>query len=129
MSFLAAPGTPVRLADIDPDDTGGVSKSDGKSELERLEPILDDLQERLYIESERSVLIVLQAMDTGGKDGMIKQLFRSFNPNGSAVASFKQPTEVEKSHDFLWRIHPHAPAKGHITVFNRSHYEDVLITR
>ena len=129
MPIIASPQSPIRLAKIGTDDTGGLSKAEGKARLEQLEPQLEALQERLYIEGERSLLLVFQALDTGGKDGMIKQLFRSFNPNGSSVTSFKQPTEEERAHDFLWRVHPHAPPKGDVAVFNRSHYEDVLITR
>ena len=90
---------------------------------------LCELQELLYAEHARSVLIVLQAMDTGGKDGVIENLLTGVNPAGVQVANFKAPTAEELSHDFLWRIHAHTPARGHIGVFNRSHYEDVLITR
>ena len=90
---------------------------------------LNELQELLYAEHERSVLLVFQAMDTGGKDGAIEKLLTGVNPAGVRVSSFKAPSKEELSHDFLWRIHPHAPGRGHIGVFNRSHYEDVLITR
>jgi PPK2 family polyphosphate:nucleotide phosphotransferase len=83
----------------------------------------------LYAEAQRSVLIVIQAMDTGGKDGLIKHVFRGLNPAGVAVTSFKRPSEEELAHDFLWRIHQNAPRKGMIGVFNRSHYEDVLVVR
>ena len=90
---------------------------------------LGDLQERLYAEGQRSLLIVLQAMDAGGKDGTIKHVFRGVNPQGTTVTSFKKPTEEELSHDFLWRVHRAAPAQGMMAIFNRSHYEDVLIVR
>jgi PPK2 family polyphosphate:nucleotide phosphotransferase len=90
---------------------------------------LQELQERLYAESERSVLVVLQAMDAGGKDGTIRHVFRGLNPLGVRVRAFKAPTEEELGHDFLWRIHQHTPRDGELTVFNRSHYEDVLIVR
>ena len=87
------------------------------------------LQERLYAEDERSLLIVLQALDAGGKDGTIKNVFRGLNPAGCKVVSFKVPSAEERSHDFLWRVHTKAPARGEVVVFNRSHYEDVLVVR
>ena len=87
------------------------------------------LQERLYAEGKQSLLVVLQAIDAGGKDGTIKHVFRRLNPAGCRVASFKVPSEEERSHDFLWRVHAKAPAKGEVVVFNRSHYEDVLVVR
>lgn len=90
---------------------------------------LADLQGRLYAESRQSLLVVLQALDAGGKDGTIRSVFAGVNPQGVHVASFKAPTEEELAHDFLWRIHARAPRDGDITIFNRSHYEDVLITR
>jgi PPK2 family polyphosphate:nucleotide phosphotransferase len=90
---------------------------------------LHELQERLYAESSRSLLVVLQAMDAGGKDGTIEHVFKGMNPQGVRVASFKAPTEEELAHDFLWRVHRHAPRAGEIGVFNRSHYEDVLVVR
>src|SRR5208283_5241415 len=86
-------------------------------------------QTLLYAEHKHSALVVLQALDAGGKDGTIKHVFSALNPEGVHVASFKQPTPPELAHDFLWRIHPHAPGKGEIAIFNRSHYEDVLVTR
>ncbi len=90
---------------------------------------LADLQARLYAEGSRSLLLVLQAMDAGGKDGTIRSVFAGVNPQGVKVASFKAPTEEERAHDFLWRIHAQAPHDGDIAVFNRSHYEDVLVVR
>ena len=90
---------------------------------------LDEMQNMLYAESKQSLLIVLQGMDASGKDGVIRNVFGAFNPQGVIVHSFKVPTEEELSHDFLWRVHKSAPAKGMIQVFNRSHYEDVLVTR
>jgi PPK2 family polyphosphate:nucleotide phosphotransferase len=83
----------------------------------------------LYAEQKHSILIVLQALDAGGKDGTIKHVFGALNPQGASVAGFKQPTPIELAHDFLWRVHPHAPPKGWVGIFNRSHYEDVLVTR
>lgn len=90
---------------------------------------LDDLQNLLYAESKHSVLVILQGMDASGKDGVIRNVFGHLNPQGVAVRSFKAPTPEELSHDFLWRIHTHTPAKGMIQLFNRSHYEDIIITR
>ncbi len=90
---------------------------------------LDDLQNLLYAESRHSVLLILQGMDASGKDGAIRNVLGSLNPQGVTVKSFKVPTSEELSHDFLWRVHQHAPAKGMIQVFNRSHYEDILVTR
>jgi PPK2 family polyphosphate:nucleotide phosphotransferase len=90
---------------------------------------LADLQERLYAEAKHKVLIVLQAMDTGGKDGAIRKVFSGVNPQGVSVARFAAPTPLELAHDYLWRVHREVPAKGRIVVFNRSHYEDVLVVR
>ncbi len=90
---------------------------------------LDELQNLLYAEAKHSILVIIQGMDASGKDGVIKNVLGSMNPQGVTVKSYKAPTTEELSHDFLWRIHMHAPAKGYIQVFNRSHYEDVLITR
>lgn len=90
---------------------------------------LADLQERLWAEARRSLLVVLQAMDTAGKDGTIRHVFRGFNPSGTRVAAFRVPTETEAAHDFLWRVHAQAPRAGEVVVFNRSHYEDVIVTR
>ena len=87
------------------------------------------LQALLYAEHKHSLLIVLQAMDAGGKDGTINHVFAAFNPQGTTVTGFKQPTLVERGHDFLWRVHPHVPGPGEVAIFNRSHYEDVLVTR
>jgi PPK2 family polyphosphate:nucleotide phosphotransferase len=90
---------------------------------------LDDLQNLLFAENKHSVLVVIQGMDASGKDGVVRNIFGKLNPQGVLVKSYKAPTVEELSHDFLWRIHQHAPAKGTIQIFNRSHYEDVLITR
>ncbi len=90
---------------------------------------LDELQNLLYAESKHSVLVVIQGMDASGKDGVIRNVFGKLNPQGVAVKSFKAPTPDELAHDFLWRVHSHAPAKGMIQIFNRSHYEDILVTR
>lgn len=120
----------VHLDEFDPDYTGNYAdedeaKRDRDKDLEKLR----DLQEVFYAEQKHSLLVVFQAMDTAGKDGVIEHVFLGLNPQGVHVASFKKPTEEELGHDFLWRVHPHTPRKGMISVFNRSHYEDVLVVR
>ena len=119
----------ISLDDYKPDDTGGIDKDPGKVALMQLGAELCDLQEWLYAAQKHSVLIVLQGLDTAGKDGTISHVMSSINPQGCDVASFKIPTPLEEDHDFLWRIHQKAPARGMMTIFNRSHYEDVLVTR
>lgn len=104
-------------------------KDDTKEKLASMLEELDELQNLLYAEGKNSVLVVIQGMDASGKDGAIKNVFGTLNPQGISVKSFKVPTADESAHDFLWRIHQHAPAKGVIQIFNRSHYEDVLIVR
>jgi PPK2 family polyphosphate:nucleotide phosphotransferase len=128
------PGSKVKLSDIDPDDTGDYPANDkGKAaaeeDLQRLLDKIRKLQERLYARSTDAFLIVLQAMDTGGKDGTIKRVMSGVNPLGCRAISFKVPTAIELAHDFLWRVHHEVPRTGHIGIFNRSHYEDVLVTR
>ena len=128
--YRVHPGEPIVLADVDPDASEHYKKKkDVKEELEYQRDRVVNLQERLYAENKRSLLIVLQAMDTGGKDGTIKHVFEGVNPQGCRVWSFKKPSDEEASHDFLWRYHQRAPQRGMITIFNRSHYEDVLIVR
>lgn len=100
-----------------------------KKKLDAILAELDDLQNLLFANQKHSILVVLQGMDASGKDGLIREVFGSMNPQGVQVKSFKVPTEEELSHDFLWRVHQHVPAKGVIQIFNRSHYEDVLVTR
>ena len=120
----------VTLRDRDPDDTLGVADRDeAKAVLKKLQQKLNRHQEVLYAESRRSLLVVLQAMDTGGKDGTIRHVFEGVNPQGVRVASFKKPTSEELAHDFLWRVHKQTPDQGEIVIFNRSHYEDVLVVR
>jgi len=126
---VIAPGSTVDLSTIDPRSDSGHTKTEGKSLLGGLNDRLEALQELLYAEGRHKVLVVLQAMDTGGKDGTIRHVFDGVNPQGVKVASFKKPTPEELSHDYLWRIHRHAPSAGTITIFNRSHYEDVLVVR
>jgi PPK2 family polyphosphate:nucleotide phosphotransferase len=104
-------------------------KQETKELTLKLQKELNELQYLLYAESKHSVLVILQGMDASGKDGVIRKVFGNLNPQGVQVISFKAPTEEELAHDFLWRIHRHAPSKGMIQIFNRSHYEDVLITR
>lgn len=122
-------GMPVHLKDYDPDYHADYDKKLASAEEKALEQRMAELQERLYAESEQSLLIVLQAMDAGGKDSTIKKVFDKVNPQGVRVHSFKAPTAEELAHDFLWRIHEHVPPRGYIGIFNRSHYEDVLIVR
>ena len=129
--FRVRPGSPVDLGEIDPRDTDPFTgdKAQGKDEAEALNARLESLQELLYAEGRHKLLVVLQATDTGGKDGTIRHVFEHVNPQGVKVASFKKPTDVELAHDYLWRVHAHTPGAGEITVFNRSHYEDVLVVR
>jgi PPK2 family polyphosphate:nucleotide phosphotransferase len=128
--FLVSPGAPVALAYYDPAFTGDYrSKDETKAELNRIGKRLQELQEVLWAEGKHALLLVFQAMDAGGKDGTIKQVMRGVNPQGCQVTSFKVPTEEEREHDFLWRIHKATPRRGYIGIFNRSHYEDVLVVR
>ena len=121
--------SPVKLRDFDPEYDAGLDKEAGEEKLKKLSAELTRLQELLYAAGQQSVLIVLQGRDTSGKDGTIKTVMGPLNSLGCQVASFKVPTSEELAHDFLWRIHKHTPGKGEITVFNRSHYEDVLVVR
>jgi PPK2 family polyphosphate:nucleotide phosphotransferase len=128
--FRVKPGQKLKLSKLDPAyKAKHASEAEAKDETERYLKALARQQTLLYAEHKHSVLIVLQAMDAGGKDGTIKHVFSGVNPQGIRVARYNQPTPVESAHDFLWRVHPHAPANGEIAIFNRSHYEDVLITR
>ena len=128
--YRVAPGTRLDLAQVDADESEHFArKKDVKDELAKQRDRIRDLQARLYAERRRGLLIVLQAMDTGGKDGTIRAVFQGVNPQGCQVWSFKAPSTEELEHDFLWRYHQKAPARGMITIFNRSHYEEVLIVR
>lgn len=128
--FRVKPGQKVRLNKLDPGYTGKPdSDAAAKEESEHYLKKLSSQQALLYAEHKHSVLIVLQGMDAGGKDGTIKHVFSGVNAQGVSVASFKQPTPVELAHDFLWRVHAETPRAGEIVIFNRSHYEDVLVTR
>ena len=120
----------IKLKDFDPDDTGkGLDKEAGEKKLDELGAELRVLQEMLAAAHQQSVLMVLQGTDTSGKDGTIRHVLAHINPQGCQVSSFKQPTQEELDHDFLWRIHRATPGKGTFGVFNRSHYEDVLVAR
>jgi PPK2 family polyphosphate:nucleotide phosphotransferase len=129
--YRVSPGKRIRLKDFDPDDTSPIEggKKEGEQIVDKLGERLDELQDVLYAAHGKKLLIVLQGMDTSGKDGTIRRVFHSVDPLGIRVASFKAPTAEELDHDFLWRIHRQVPGKGEITIFNRSHYEDVLVVR
>ena len=128
--YQVTDGKGFRLADHDPAATSGVDgKTEGRAELAELATRMEDLQRKLYADGRHKLLVVLQGMDTSGKGGAIRKAFESINPTGVHVASFKAPTEPELVHDFLWRVHPHVPGDGMISIFDRSHYEDVLIVR
>lgn len=122
-------GKKVDLKDVDPAYDEGLDKETAKAEEAKLEARFTELQDMLYAQGKHALLVVFQAMDAGGKDGAIKKVFDSVNPQGVRVASFKVPTPLELAHDFLWRIHQQVPPKGYIGIFNRSHYEDVLVVR
>ena len=119
----------IKLADFDPDDTGKVARDAGEKRLETLGKELTELQDLLYASQQTPLLIVLQGMDTAGKDGTIRSVIGYMNPQSCRVASFKVPTPAEAAHDFLWRVHAETPGKGTVAIFNRSHYEDVLVVR
>ena len=129
--YRVKPGKRIDLSDWDPDgrETFDGKKAEGREELAELTRELAGLQELLYAEHQHKLLIVLQAMDTGGKDGTIRHVFQAMNAQGVRVAGFKRPTQEEQDRDFLWRIHRQVPGRGEIVIFNRSHYEDVLIVR
>jgi PPK2 family polyphosphate:nucleotide phosphotransferase len=124
------PGTPIQLADFATDySPSDLTKSEAKQATDENEKQLAELGYRLYAENKRSLLIVLQGMDTSGKDGTIRAIMNGLNPQSCRVTPFKQPSSEELDHDFLWRIHKAVPRKGNIGIFNRSHYEDVLVVR
>jgi PPK2 family polyphosphate:nucleotide phosphotransferase len=121
----------INLVNFNPDDKSQWegSKESAKKELKKLRKRLANLKQMLYAENKHKVLIVLQAMDAGGKDGTIRSIFKGVNPQGVSVANFKVPTPIELGHDYLWRVHAKTPQTGQIVIFNRSHYEDVLVVR
>jgi PPK2 family polyphosphate:nucleotide phosphotransferase len=129
--YRVTDGAGFSLADHDPADRSAFmgAKADGKKEVAAQSLELEELQERLYAEGRHRILLVLQAMDTAGKDSTIRHVFRSVDPIGVTVTPFKKPTEEELAHDYLWRVHPHVPGDGEVAIFNRSHYEDVLVVR
>lgn len=128
--LIVSPGTKVRLKDYDPNYTGNYkSKNEAKERLKVIQKEMIKLQNLLYAEGKHALLIILQAMDTGGKDSTIRNVMAGIDPQGCDVYSFKVPTPEELSHDFLWRAHKVTPGKGKIAIFNRSYYEDVLVVR
>jgi len=128
-ALMVQPGHRVRLAELDPNAKFGFEKSAAADLTAKQQARMADLQDRLWAEAKRSVLIVLQGIDAAGKDGTIQSVMQAFNPQGCVVSSFKVPTAEELAHDFLWRVHKRVPGKGEIGIFNRSHYEDVLVVR
>ncbi len=129
--YRVLPGEAADLDRRDPADRSFFTgdKKEGRRLAKRLNARLEELQELLWAEHHHRLLVVLQAMDTGGKDGTIRHVFDGTNPQGVKVAAFKRPTSAELAHDYLWRVHPHVPGDGEIVIFNRSHYEDVLVVR
>src|SRR3954470_12724249 len=128
-TLMVEPGRRVRLGDLDPNVKFGFEKSTAAELTTKNLERMTDLQDRFGAEAKRSVLIGLQGIDAAGKDGTIHKVMEAFNPQGCAVSSFKVPNAEELAHDFLWRIHKRVPGKGEIGIFNRSHYEDVLVVR
>jgi len=127
--FKVKPGSKVSLHKMNSAEEFGLTRERGEYELDKDLKRLEELQYKFYAESKRSILIVLQGIDTAGKDGTIRKVMSAFNPQGVYVKSFKAPIGQETQHDFLWRIHAACPPKGSIGIFNRSHYEDVLVAR
>jgi PPK2 family polyphosphate:nucleotide phosphotransferase len=128
--LIVQPGARVHLREIDPSYCGEPELCmAAMPEIQSYSQKIDQLQCLMYAEKKHSLLIVLQGLDAGGKDGVARHILTSMNPAGCRVVEFKQPTREDLSHDFLWRVHPHVPAKGEVTIFNRSHYEDVLVVR
>lgn len=129
LAFKVKPGEQVKLDDYDPDFTADITQDKAAPFFNELSYELGDLQDMLYAADINSLLIVLQGIDTSGKDGTIKRVMGQVNPQGCRVESFKVPTEEELSHDFLWRVHKVVPPRRMLTIFNRSHYEDVIVVR
>lgn len=129
--YLVREGQKLDLDGFDPDDTGLLpgGKQEANEQLQGILERLAEAQERLFAGHERKLLVVLQGMDTSGKDGTIRHVMRGFNPQSTRVVSFRRPSDEELDHDFLWRVHAKVPSRGEVVVFNRSHYEDVLIVR
>jgi PPK2 family polyphosphate:nucleotide phosphotransferase len=128
--LIVKPGSKVRLKHFDPSYHGKhESHRSALPEIQRNLQKMEQLQYLMYAESKHSLLIVLQGLDAAGKDGVVRHVLTGMNPSGCVASNFKQPTATELGHDFLWRVHPHVPAKGSVAIFNRSHYEDVLVVR
>jgi PPK2 family polyphosphate:nucleotide phosphotransferase len=128
--FRVKPDSKLWLNHLDPAYRGEHESAEtARQETEHFREKLAHQQALLYAQRKHSVLVVLQAMDAGGKDGTVSHVFSALNPQGTTVVGFKQPTPIELAHDFLWRVHPHTPGRGEVAIFNRSHYEDVLVTR
>ncbi|MHB1356289.1 MAG: polyphosphate kinase 2 family protein [Anaerolineae bacterium] len=127
--YLVKPGSKIKLADYKPDDTADYDKDTAVTELQDLRVDLNPLQQLLYASGKYGMLVILQGMDTSGKDGVCRHVVSAFNPQGVQITSFKAPTEEELAHDFMWRIHKAVPRRGMVGIFNRSHYEDVLVVR
>jgi len=128
--LVVEPGSKVRLLKIDPSDTGKNQSHDkARPEIEANVERMEKLQYLLYANNDQSLLVVLQALDAAGKDGVIRHVFSGMNPQGTGVFGFKKPSEIEAAHDFLWRAHMHTPGRGQVVIFNRSYYEDVLVVR
>jgi len=128
-NYRVLPESQIDLSKFETRYQGEISKKDGKASLKEYSKTLRDLQELLFAEHQQKILIVLQGIDTSGKDSTIRHVFGKVNPQGTKVANFKVPTSRELDHDYLWRVHPHTPGKGEVVIFNRSHYEDVLVVR
>ncbi|MGE3148266.1 MAG: polyphosphate kinase 2 family protein [Pseudorhodoplanes sp.] len=128
--YRVKPGSKIRLAEIDPADKAGlIDKDDAQKQTKDHAKAIDALQDRLYAEGKRALLVVLQGTDTAGKDGTVRGVFNEAGPLGVTVTAFRRPSEEESAHDFLWRAHLACPRRGCIGIFNRSHYEDVLVGR
>jgi PPK2 family polyphosphate:nucleotide phosphotransferase len=128
--LIVKPGSKIRLKHFDPGYHGKhESRKAALPEIQDNLEKMDELQYRMYAENKHSLLIVLQGLDAAGKDGVVRHVLSGMNPSGCVAVNFKQPTKEELAHDFLWRVHPHVPAKGSVAIFNRSHYEDVLVAR
>jgi PPK2 family polyphosphate:nucleotide phosphotransferase len=128
--LVVKPGSKIRLKHLDPGYHGKhESHKSALPEIQRYVQKMEQLQYLMYAERKHSLLIVLQGLDAAGKDGVVRHVLTGMNPSGCVESNFKQPTAEEIAHDFLWRVHPHLPAKGSVAIFNRSHYEDVLVVR
>src|SRR4029453_5742211 len=128
--LIVEPGSKIRLKHFDPGYHGKQeSRESALPQIQKHIQKMQDLQYLMYAERKHSLLIVLQGLDAAGKEGVVRPVFTGMNPAGFVAVNFKQPTANELAHDFLWRVHPHVPAKGSVAIFNRSHYEDVLVVR